>query len=126
MAKNVLQMKYHAAKKEISFRRFQDDEEIAIKTGGALSKYTNMKGKFVLQDFGNTFFKDISKVFDGISSVEIQAIMTSLDYEDLVQMIENYNQDPKRECTFLPTLLAELPDMKSTQFTVQQRTFPAI
>lgn len=120
MAKNVLQMKYHAAKKEISFRRFQDDEEIAIKSGGALSKYTNMKGKFVLQDFGNTFFRDISKVFDGISSVEIQAIMTSLDYEDLVQMIENYNQDPKSECTFLPTLLAELPDMKSTYEAVKK------
>lgn len=120
MSKNVLQMKYHAAKKEISFRRFQDDEEIAIKSGGALSKYTNLKGKFVLQDFGNTFFKDISKVFDGISSVEIQAIMTSLDYEDLVQMIENYNQDPKSECTFLPTLLAELPDMKSTYEAVKR------
>lgn len=114
MSKNVLQMKYHAAKKEISFKRFQDDEEIAIKIGGALSKYVNMKGKFVLQDFGNTFFKDISKVFDGIKKVEIHAVMTSLDYEDLVQMIENYNNDPNRECTFLPTLLAELPDMKQT------------
>lgn len=45
MSKNVLRMKYHAAKKEISFKRFQDDEEIAIKAGGALSKYVNMKGK---------------------------------------------------------------------------------
>ena len=62
MAKNVLQMKYHAAKKEISFRRFQDDEEIAIRNGGALSKYINMKGKFVLQNFGNIFFKDIAAI----------------------------------------------------------------
>lgn len=39
MSRNVLQMKYHAAKKEISFKRFQDGTEIAIKSGGALSKY---------------------------------------------------------------------------------------
>lgn len=120
MEKNVLQMKYHAAKKEISFKRFQDGEEVAIKVGGALSKYINMKGKFVLQDFGNTFFMDIAKVFDGIKQVEIQAIMTNLDYEDLVQMIENYNQDPKRECTFLATKLAELPDMKKTYEEVKK------
>lgn len=120
MWKNVLQMKYHAAKKEISFKRFQDGEEVAIKVAGALSKYINMKGKFVLQDFGNTFFMDIAKVFDGIKQVEIQAIMTNLDYEDLVQMIENYNQDPKRECTFLATKLAELPDMKKTYEEVKK------
>lgn len=120
MLKNILQMKYHAAKKEISFKRFQDGEEVAIKVGGALSKYVNMKGKFVLQDFGNTFFMDIAKVFDGIKQVEIQAIMTNLDYEDLVQMIENYNQDPKRECTFLVTKSAELPDMKKTYEEVKK------
>lgn len=120
MSKNVLQMRYHAAKKEVSFKRFQDGEEIAIKAGGALSKYVNMKGKFVLQDFGNTFFMDIAKVFDGIKNVEIDAIMTRLDYEDLEQMIENYNQNPKSECTFLPTLLAELPDMKKTYEEVKK------
>lgn len=120
MSKNVLQMKYHAAKKEISFKRFQDGEEIVIKTGGALSKYVNMKGKFILQDFGNSFFRDIAKVFDGIKKVEIQAIMTKLDYEDLEQMVENYNQEPKRECTFLPTFLAELPDMKTTYEEVKK------
>lgn len=114
MARNVLQMKYHAAKKEISFKRFQDGEEIEINPRGSLSKYVNMKGKFVLQDFGNTFFGDIAKVFDAVSSVEIEAIMTKLDYEDLVLMIENYNQDSKKECEFIPTLLAELPDMKKT------------
>lgn len=120
MGKNILQIKYHAAKKEVSFKRFQDGEEIAIKSGGALSKYVNMKGKFVLQDFGNTFFNDIAKVFDGIKKVEIQAIMTKLDYEDLEQMIENYNQEPTRECDFLPTLLAELPDMKTTYEEVKK------
>ncbi len=120
MSKNVLQMKYHAAKKEVNFKRFQDGEEIAIKSGGALSKYVNLKGKFVLQDFGNTFFTDIAKVFDGIKNVEIEAIMTRLDYEDLEQMIENYNQDPKSECSFLPTLLAELPDMKKTYEEVKK------
>ena len=120
MSKNVLQIKYHAAKKEVSFKRFQDGEEIAINVGGALSKYVNMKGKFVLQDFGNTFFMDIAKVFDGIKNVDIAAIMTKLDYEDLEQMIENYNQDPKRECTFLPTLFAELPDMKETYEEVKK------
>ena len=101
MSKNVLQMKYHAAKKEVSFKRFQDGEEIAIKANGALAKYVNKKGTFVLQDFGNTFFMDIAKIFDGIKSIEIDAIMTRLDYEDLEQMIENYNQDPKSECTCL-------------------------
>lgn len=120
MSRNVLQMKYHAAKKEISFKRFQDGEEIAIKSRGALSKYVNMRGKFVLQDFGNTFFRDIAKVFDGIKKVEIEAIMTKLDYEDLEQMIENYNQEPNSECAFLPTLLAELPDMKKTYEEVKK------
>lgn len=120
MSRNVLQMKYHAAKKEVSFRRFQDGEEIAIKASGALAKYVNMKGKFVLQDYGNTFFNDIAKVFDGIKTVEIQAIMTKLDYEDLEQMIENYNQEPKRECTFSATLLAELPDMEKTYEEVRK------
>ena len=120
MSRNVLQMKYHAAKKEISFKRFQDGTEIAIKSGGALSKYVNMRGKFVLQDFGNTFFGDIAKVFHGIRKVEIEAIMTKLDYEDLELMIENYNQEPKSECTFFPTLLAELPDMKTTYEEVKK------
>lgn len=120
MAKNVLQMKYHAAKKEISFKRFQDGEEIEIKVGGALSKYINRRGSFILQDYGNSFFEDIAKVFDGIKQVEIQAIMTKLDYEDLEQMIENYNNDPKRECIFSPTLLAELPDMKKTYEEVKK------
>ena len=120
MSKNVLQMKYHAAKKEVNFKRFQDGEEIAIKTGGALSKYINMKGKFVLQDFGNTFFMDIAKIFDGIKKVEIEAIMTKLDYEDLEQMIENYNQDPKSECSFFSTLVSELPDMKKTYEEVKK------
>lgn len=120
MSKNVLQMKYHAAKKEVSFKRFQDGEEIAIKANGALAKYVNKKGTFVLQDFGNTFFMDIAKIFDGIKSIEIDAIMTRLDYEDLEQMIENYNQDPKSECTFSATLLAELPDMKKTYEEVKK------
>ena len=120
MSRNVLQMKYHAAKKEISFKRFQDDEEIAIFSRGSLSKYVNMRGSFVLQDFGNTFFDDIAKVFDGIKKVEIEAIMTKLDYEDLEQMIESYNQEPKSECVFLPTLLAELPDMKKTYEEVKK------
>ncbi len=35
-------------------------------------------------------------------------------------MIENYNQEPKRECTFVPTLLAELPDMKKTYEEVKK------
>lgn len=112
MSKNVLRMKYHAAKKEISFKRFQDGEEIPIKSGGVLSRYINMRGNFVLQYWGNTFFKDIAKVFDGIKNVEIEAIMTKSDYEDLVRMIENYNNEQDRECTFSYKLSAELPDMK--------------
>lgn len=46
--------------------------------------------------------------------------MTKLDYEDFEQMVENYNQEPDKECTFHPTLFAELPDMKKTYEEVRK------
>lgn len=112
MSKQKLTMKYHPAKKEVEFHRFQNGKEVAIRNDSRLTYYMNMKGRFVLQDFGNTFFDDIAKVFDGLKIVDIEVVTTKLDYEDFVQMAEYYNADSA--CKMNPTLLAELPDMNQT------------
>ena len=49
MGKSYLQMKYHPAKKEVEFRRFENGRELLIQ-GGGLQRYMNKKGQFVLQD----------------------------------------------------------------------------
>lgn len=113
MSKLYLQMKYHPAKKEVEFRRFENGKEIMI-SGGKLHRYMNKKGQFVLQDHGNEFFSDIARAFDGIKTLDMQVITTKIDYEDLVQMMEYYNASPEVECKITPTLIAELPDMKTT------------
>ena len=113
MSKLYLQMKYHPAKKEVEFRRFENGKEIMI-SGGKLQRYMNKKGQFVLQDHGNEFFADIARAFDGIKALDMQVITTKIDYEDLVQMMEYYNASPEVECKITPTLIAELPDMKTT------------
>jgi GTPase SAR1 family protein len=113
MSKLYLQMKYHPAKKEVEFRRFENGKEIMI-SGGKLQRYMNKKGQFVLQDYGNEFFADIARAFDGIKALDMQVITTKMDYEDLVQMMEYYNASPEVECKITPTLIAELPDMKTT------------
>lgn len=113
MAKAYLQMKYHPAKKEVEFRRFENGKEQAIRRG-RLQKYMNKKGSFVLQDHGNQFFEDIAKAFDSVKSLEMKVITTRIDYEDLEQMLEYYNTDPNTKCKINPTLLAELPDMNQT------------
>ena len=64
MSKQKLIMKYHPAKKEIFFQRFQNDQEVPIRNDSRLMYYMNMKGGFVLQDHGNAFFEDIAKAFD--------------------------------------------------------------
>ena len=113
MIKHVLQMKYHPAKKEVSFRRFQNGEEVTIRDDSRLMQYMNMKGKFVLQDRGNAFFDDIAAAFDGLKTVDIQVITTKMDYEDLEQMVEYYNAGHDSFQINI-TLLAELPDMIQT------------
>lgn len=113
MNKQVLQMKYHPAKKEVEFHRFQNEKEIAIRSDSRLMRYMNLKGKFILQDHGNTFFDDLANAFDGLKTLEIQVITTKMDYEDFVQMVEYYNGEAKN-CKISTTLLAELPDMNDT------------
>lgn len=112
MSKQKLVMKYHPAKKEIEFHRFQSGKEVPIRNDSRLKSYMNEKGRFVLQDYGNGFFDDIAKAFDGLKSVDIDVITTKLDYEDFVQMTEYYNEGSA--CKMNPTLLAELPDMNQT------------
>ena len=113
MAKAYLQMKYHPAKKEVEFRRFENGKEQAIR-GGRLKRYMHKKGSFVLQDHGNEFFRDIARAFDSVKALEMKVITTKIDYEDLEQMIEYYNTDLDTQCKITPTLLAELPDMTQT------------
>lgn len=110
MSKQKLVLKYHPAKKEVEFHRFQGSKEIPIRNDSKLMQYMNMKGKFVLQDFGNSFFDDIAKVFDGLKLIDIEVITTKLDYEDFAQMVEYYNAESV--CKMNTTLSAELPDMK--------------
>lgn len=116
MNKQKLVMKYHPAKKEVEFHRYHNEKEIPIRNDSRLRHYMNMKGKFVLQDFGNSFFDDIAKAFDGLKIVDIEVITTKLDYEDFMQMVEYYNEGSI--CKMNPTLLAELPDMKQTYLEV--------
>lgn len=119
MSKEVLQMKYHPAKKEVEFHRFKDGQEVSIKNDNRLMQYMNLKGKFVLQDHGNAFFEDITSVFEGHKDIEMQVVTTKMDYEDFVQMVEYYNAEPNA-CTITPTLIAELPDMAHTFAEVQK------
>lgn len=113
MNKQVLQMKYHPAKKEVEFHRFKDGQEITITSGSRLRYYMSMKGKFVLQDHGNAFFEDIANEFEGQKEIDMQVVTTKMDYEDFVQMVEYYNAEPDA-CKITPTLIAELPDMAHT------------
>jgi dynamin family protein len=126
MIKHVLEVKYHPVNKEISFKRFQDKNELEIKSNGILGKYINKKGDFILQFYGKSFFDDIAKAFDGIKEVEIQAIMTKLDYEDFEQMVDDYNKQGNNECTFTPTLFEEIPSMEKTYEHVKELGLMAI
>lgn len=117
MSKQVLQMKYHPAKKEVLFKRFVTGKEISIRSDSKLSAYMNERGKFVLQDHGNSLFEDIADAFDGENSVHIEVVTTKNDYEDLLQMIEYYNSNGSVEIT--SNLLSELPDMEETYRVVR-------
>ena len=118
MGRQILQMKYHPAKKEVEFRRFQSGKEIPIRNDSRLKLYMNKKGHFVLQDHGNAFFDDISRVFDGEKNINIEVTTTKSDYEDLMQMIEYYNEESA--CQIDAKLIAELPDMNITYQAVKE------
>jgi len=120
MGKQVLRMKYHPAKKEVAFERYQSEKLIPIKGDSVLTKYTNKKGQFVLQDHGDIFFDHIVEAFDGESVIDIDVITTKTDYEDFEQMAEYYNQCKDHESKINPTLLAELPDMETTFLAVKK------
>lgn len=111
MNKQILQMKYHPAKKEVEFHRFQNGKEIPIRNDSRLMKYMNLKGKFILQDYGNDFFDDIATTFDGLKSIDIEVITTKIDYEDFEQMVEFYNQEINNT-KINSKLIEELPSME--------------
>lgn len=118
MSSQKLQMKYHPAKKEIEFKRFQSGDEVTIEEKSILRSYMNLKGRFVLQDHGNKFFEDIAIAFDGEKEINLEVITTKTDYKDFVKMVEYYNKDGK--CKINVMLLAELPDMNQTFLAVKK------
>ena len=120
MSGQKLRIKYHPAKKEIVFSRVFSSKEIPItaESGSVLLKYSNQKGTFVLQNFGNTFFEDILEACDGERSVQLEVITTKRDYEDFEQMLEHFNETSDIKIT--ATLLAELPDMDATYEAVKK------
>ncbi|MGI6019770.1 MAG: dynamin family protein [Marvinbryantia sp.] len=114
MGKTYLQMKYHPAKKEVVFRRFENGKEQIIQGSSRLRRYMDQKGSFVLQDHGNKFLRDIARAFDSEKNLNIQVITTKADYEDFEQMVEYYNADLQTQCKITTDLIAELPDMNQT------------
>lgn len=126
MSQQVLQMKYHPAKKEVSFVREIAGKESVItgNSGSVLSKYINKKGQFVLQDHGNQLFRDILKAFDGEEEVNLAVTMTKKDYEDFLQMVEYFNESS--DVKINPTQLAELPDMAKTYQVVKKHGLDSI
>ena len=113
MNKNVLEMKYHPAKKEVKFCRFENEKEVPFKDDSILIvEYEKGKrGTFVLQAHGNKFFDDIAKVFDGIKDIYIDVITTKVDYDDLKKMVEFYNDNNKDNIKINTKLKSELPTM---------------
>lgn len=118
-----LQIVYHPAKKEIKFRKYNPRTGVEVPIKLLIEKYTNgEKGKFILQDHGNSFFYDIAKTFDCQEVVDTELITTKEDYEDFLQMLEEYNKNRKNENAPVinATLLSELPDMKETFAIVEK------
>ena len=124
MSRQILNMKYHPAKKEVYFSRFQSETEIPIRNDSILMKYMNNKGAFVLQDHGNAFFEDITKVFDGETNVNIEVVTTRKDFEDFMQMLEYFNETSTIHVN--ATLISELPDMDEAYKVVKNHGNEAI
>lgn len=126
MGRQILQMKYHPAKKEVTFSRSISGKKIEItgSSGSVLSKYINKKGQFVLQDHGNQFFEDILEAFDGEDVISLDVTTTRKDFEDFKQMIEYFNQTSKIKIT--ANLLAELPDMNAAYEAVKDHGLESI
>lgn len=126
MSQQVLLMKYHPAKKEVSFTRVNSGKKTPIKgnSGSVLSKYINAKGHFVLQDHGKQLFDDILEAFDGEEKITLQVITTKKDFEDFVQMVDFYNENS--EIKISAELLAELPDMDATYELVKEHGLASI
>lgn len=118
MSKQILQMKYHPAKKEVEFHRFQSGKEIQIPKDSKLRNYMNKRGSFILQDHGNTFLSDIAGTFDGERIVNVEVVTTKNDFEDFMQMTEFYNET-NPNIRIDATLLSELPDMEQTYHIVK-------
>lgn len=120
MNEQRLEMKYHPAKKEVRFKRFDSGKEIEIRRDSKLKQYMNDHGNFVLQYQGNEFFEAIAGAFDGEEVVQVDVITTRLDYEDFKQMVEYYNKSENSTIKITATLLAELPDMDATYREVKK------
>ncbi len=120
MSKQVLKLKYHPAKKEIEFKRFQSGKENFIARNSRLQKYMNQKGNFIIQNQGDNFFNDIAKAFDGEKSVKIEVTTTEIDYNDFGKMVENYNNSENCLCHFTHELSSMLPDMSKTFESIER------
>jgi len=124
----VLRMKYHPAKKEVRFQRFEDNNEdnngIPIGEYSSLKGYENMKGSFILQDQGKAFFDDIVREFDS-QTFRIEVVTTKNDYEDFEQMVEFYNAyNPPVQIR--QNLRSKLPDMDITFKKVIEHGYSSI
>ena len=96
MNESKLEMYYHPAKKEVKFKRYQNETEVEV--GKSLTHYmNNERGKFILQNCGKKFFSDIENAFNGEEVVKIKAITTNLDFDDFKQMVEYYNENNKNK-----------------------------
>lgn len=114
MDKHVLVIKYHPAKKEIQFVRLEYGKPVTINDDSKLTKYTRMKGSFVLQNQGTDFFNDIADVFDALENVVLKLKTTKIDYDDFNQMVDYYNNNNDGKCKFSAILDTELPSMQET------------
>ena len=134
MSKQILEMWYHPAKKEVIFKLFRGNAPVAISGNSALQHYMRQeRGSFILQNQKRTFFDDIAKVFSGLPDGTIRAIATKEDFIDFQQMVERYNSNSDAKCQFtvLPGSMgtnaeAYLPDMDIICDEVRQHGVKAV
>ena len=134
MSKQILEMWYHPAKKEVIFKLFRGNAPLTIPRDSNLQKYMRKeKGSFILQNQGPEFFDAIAKMFNSLPEGAIRAITTKEDYIDFQQMVEHYNSSGKAKCQFtvLPGSVrtnaeAYLPDMDVICNEVRQHGVNAV